>query len=588
MKTRIFGTLASIFFGNSPEQESGRTPGNRRFCNPEGIVSFSPGLSRTAGSYPGFRGATVSTPTGLCRTSTSELQSRWGSLTLRSRGTWKYEKRRLPRGSQHGLHSKSDELLPLPFGRGEGRGEGLLVVVYPTDPSVTIRRCGLKVRMAVTTLAALASLSGQVSIAGHAFGGPQSIGPSIRFQVLALDGNGTAHLVYPDSDALLYRSIPRGGSISAPRTLVSSGIGFSGSGLLDMAADSGSLLHLVWRSITNGVSTLFYATQPGDGPLDAPVILDQTTVSNQWNVDGPLWGARLRIEPNGRAQVVWKFEKADFEQLKHVAISNGVAGGIAVVAQSAIAQFSGPQIYPGDFGVDAAGAAHVAYGVSQAMELRTVNPDGGLAAPVALGQENNDEITGELTQALVAGDGTTHVLWIVYDNNQSGAVLYSLVGPDGTLLLDRSPILATQYFTPPARGALDSRGRLHVLAKIGPPTPGGTSQQLNYSIYRNGRQQSARTIFSGGGYLSDYFITIGLADKPTLVWSFAPAGTTLGDDVFALRPGDSRPRNISLNAPSADDVKALATNSADDAFVLWTAFDHDRPAADYFSFAYGN
>jgi len=35
------------------------------------------------------------------------------------------------RSSQHTLHPKLQRLLPLPFRRGEGWGEGLLRVVYP-------------------------------------------------------------------------------------------------------------------------------------------------------------------------------------------------------------------------------------------------------------------------------------------------------------------------------------------------------------------------------------------------------------------------------------------------------------------------
>jgi hypothetical protein len=39
-----------------------------RIFNPKGIVASSPGLSRKAGSYPGFRvRETSSTPMGLCR-----------------------------------------------------------------------------------------------------------------------------------------------------------------------------------------------------------------------------------------------------------------------------------------------------------------------------------------------------------------------------------------------------------------------------------------------------------------------------------------------------------------------------------------
>ncbi len=41
---------------------------------------------------------------------------------------------------QHTLHPKLPRLLPLPFRRGEGWGEGLLGVVYPADLSVTPRK----------------------------------------------------------------------------------------------------------------------------------------------------------------------------------------------------------------------------------------------------------------------------------------------------------------------------------------------------------------------------------------------------------------------------------------------------------------
>ena len=46
---------------------------------------------------------------------------------------------RLPRGPQDTLHRREGCLLPLPFRRGEGRGEGSLVVAYPAAPSVIVR-----------------------------------------------------------------------------------------------------------------------------------------------------------------------------------------------------------------------------------------------------------------------------------------------------------------------------------------------------------------------------------------------------------------------------------------------------------------
>src|SRR6266446_352677 len=39
-------------------------------------------------------------------------------------------------GTQHGLHRKLTMILPLPFGRGEGRSEGSRSAVYPTVPAV--------------------------------------------------------------------------------------------------------------------------------------------------------------------------------------------------------------------------------------------------------------------------------------------------------------------------------------------------------------------------------------------------------------------------------------------------------------------
>jgi hypothetical protein len=47
-------------------------------CNPKGIESSSPGLRGT--SYPGWSSVRFSTPTGLCRPTTSEPQPRWGCL----------------------------------------------------------------------------------------------------------------------------------------------------------------------------------------------------------------------------------------------------------------------------------------------------------------------------------------------------------------------------------------------------------------------------------------------------------------------------------------------------------------------------
>ncbi len=42
------------------------------------------------------------------------------------------------RSSQHTLPSKLPRLLPLPFRRGEGWGEGLLRVVYPAVLAVSL------------------------------------------------------------------------------------------------------------------------------------------------------------------------------------------------------------------------------------------------------------------------------------------------------------------------------------------------------------------------------------------------------------------------------------------------------------------
>ena len=49
-----------------------------RPCNPEGIVSFSPGLRGT--SYPGSEAEWISTPTGLRHACRAEPQPRWGCL----------------------------------------------------------------------------------------------------------------------------------------------------------------------------------------------------------------------------------------------------------------------------------------------------------------------------------------------------------------------------------------------------------------------------------------------------------------------------------------------------------------------------
>src|SRR5712671_5587247 len=46
-------------------------------------------------------------------------------------------RRILQNNPRHSLHRKLAMILPLPFGRGEGRGEGSRRVVYPTVPSVT-------------------------------------------------------------------------------------------------------------------------------------------------------------------------------------------------------------------------------------------------------------------------------------------------------------------------------------------------------------------------------------------------------------------------------------------------------------------
>ena len=63
---------------DSKAPEDWRSPrrcrANRRVCNPNGIVSFSPGLRGT--SYPGFPVARVPTPTGLCHVSTAGPQPR--------------------------------------------------------------------------------------------------------------------------------------------------------------------------------------------------------------------------------------------------------------------------------------------------------------------------------------------------------------------------------------------------------------------------------------------------------------------------------------------------------------------------------
>src|SRR4026209_2018187 len=53
---------------------------DRRFSNPKGIASASPGLRGT--SYPGLIRATFSTPTGLCQIWFGLPQPRWGCSTL--------------------------------------------------------------------------------------------------------------------------------------------------------------------------------------------------------------------------------------------------------------------------------------------------------------------------------------------------------------------------------------------------------------------------------------------------------------------------------------------------------------------------
>ena len=63
----------------------------------------------------------------------------WGHAAYRGAAGWKRENLRaalakrsqLLRSPQHTLHPKLPRRLPLPFRRGDGRGEGLLRVVYP-------------------------------------------------------------------------------------------------------------------------------------------------------------------------------------------------------------------------------------------------------------------------------------------------------------------------------------------------------------------------------------------------------------------------------------------------------------------------
>jgi len=69
--------LALMPVGNSTQRKSRAARGKLlRFCNPKGIVSFSPGLRGT--SYPGSQAEWISTPTGLCHVSVTEPQPRWG------------------------------------------------------------------------------------------------------------------------------------------------------------------------------------------------------------------------------------------------------------------------------------------------------------------------------------------------------------------------------------------------------------------------------------------------------------------------------------------------------------------------------
>src|SRR6185369_930422 len=69
-------TPSLMSFENSSKEASDGTSENRRFCNPNGIVSASPGLRGT--SYPGLPAAWISTPTGLRQVCLAEPQPRWG------------------------------------------------------------------------------------------------------------------------------------------------------------------------------------------------------------------------------------------------------------------------------------------------------------------------------------------------------------------------------------------------------------------------------------------------------------------------------------------------------------------------------
>lgn len=402
---------------------------------------------------------------------------------------------------------------------------------------------------------------------------------------MVMDAEGTAHITYTNN-GIVYQTIPKGGTISAPRTIVADDVTFDDSAL---AVDASGLLHLVWR-VGGPEALLRYATLK-DGTLSAPLTVATTTATDGHPAAMPL----LQVEANGRAHIVWKTilqvphpgaDDTYLQRVKHATVSQGLLGATTVVAE--IDARSYRRLNPMGFGVAANGVATVVYSRRQPPNeddpwvplpgsddftwLRTIAPDGTLGAPVSLGNVGADRL-GDATSVLVAADGTTHVLW--WAENQPGDtwVFYSLITPGGTLLRDRAEI--ARRAPNQAQAALDSQGRLHLLIESG-PRPSGQPQvvrrMLTYDLYGAGRRLAHKIIYSNTGELRGYRIAVGPSGRPTIVWSFDKASSTLPADVYAIRPGVRTKRNISREAPTDDYLRALAVDPQGGAVALWNAY----------------